>query len=466
MASTASSPPGAKPIGDGSVSGVASEQELMAWAADAVGAPIVEWHRISGGNRYQSFVIETAEKPDEVAQRFYLRYQLPRPDTAEPYTVLREIEFYKLLAASDVPAARLIAVNAALPAVLLEHVAGIAEYRRLTDLDERQTIAFEFVDALASLHALTVSADGLPDSEGRGSMGRCARQEVGTWRTMYEEMPDRSPLIDLSLDWLEANAPDDESPPVLVHGDAGPGNFLFKDGHLSAVIDWEFAHLGDPHDDLAWFSMRNVMEPVPDFAACLRRYEAKTGRRINLARLRYYQALVSTRVLIIRHRNVSGEHGNSIVSQALNHRLLTSALIQANGFGMPELRPSSALPTAQSELYDYIIDTLRDEIAARSSDKKIVSAAKALAKVSKFLREVDQHGAEFDRQEIADLTRILGHEPQDQVKGQLELVEQVRANCIALEDALRFFAGSAHRGAQLAASSSGRISGRSWPPVE
>lgn len=39
--------------------------------------------------------------------------------------------------------------------------------------------------------------------------------------------------------------------PVLVHGDYWPGNVLWKQGRLAAVIDWEDAHIGDPLADLA-----------------------------------------------------------------------------------------------------------------------------------------------------------------------------------------------------------------------
>ena len=39
--------------------------------------------------------------------------------------------------------------------------------------------------------------------------------------------------------------------PVLLHGDFWPGNVLWKDGHLVAVIDWEDAHIGNPLADLA-----------------------------------------------------------------------------------------------------------------------------------------------------------------------------------------------------------------------
>jgi aminoglycoside phosphotransferase (APT) family kinase protein len=42
--------------------------------------------------------------------------------------------------------------------------------------------------------------------------------------------------------------------PTLVHGDYGPQNLLHDPARCEvvAVVDWEFAHLGDSVDDLAW----------------------------------------------------------------------------------------------------------------------------------------------------------------------------------------------------------------------
>lgn len=39
--------------------------------------------------------------------------------------------------------------------------------------------------------------------------------------------------------------------PVLLHGDFWPGNILWQDERLVAVIDWEDAHIGDPLTDFA-----------------------------------------------------------------------------------------------------------------------------------------------------------------------------------------------------------------------
>ncbi|WP_331742339.1 phosphotransferase [Kitasatospora sp. NBC_00039] len=49
-------------------------------------------------------------------------------------------------------------------------------------------------------------------------------------------------------------AGEDETQQVLVHGDFGPNNLLLDPGtfKVNAVLDWEFAHLGAPVEDLAW----------------------------------------------------------------------------------------------------------------------------------------------------------------------------------------------------------------------
>jgi aminoglycoside phosphotransferase (APT) family kinase protein len=41
---------------------------------------------------------------------------------------------------------------------------------------------------------------------------------------------------------------------VLAHGDFGPNNTLLDPATftVTALVDWEFAHLGDPVEDLAW----------------------------------------------------------------------------------------------------------------------------------------------------------------------------------------------------------------------
>jgi aminoglycoside phosphotransferase (APT) family kinase protein len=55
--------------------------------------------------------------------------------------------------------------------------------------------------------------------------------------------------MDVAAIWADAREGS-----VLVHGDFGPNNVLFDPQSYAvvAVLDWEWAHPGDPIDDLAW----------------------------------------------------------------------------------------------------------------------------------------------------------------------------------------------------------------------
>ncbi|MFD2579798.1 hypothetical protein ACFSTD_17065 [Novosphingobium colocasiae] len=95
----------------------------------------------------------------------------------------------------------------------------------------------------------------------------------------------------------------------------------------------------------------------------------------------------------------------------------------------------------------------------------MVSAAKNLAKIGKFLREKDRYGARLEALESEALTALLGSAPATIVEGHFAVVSAVRAGTISLEVALGAFAVSAQYGAILAAPASGSIAGRGWASV-
>lgn len=440
---------------------VASEGELRAWVEDVTRGKVTDWRLMSGGNRYSSWAVHL-DTPDGSAE-LYLRYQRPRPASVEPYTVRREAEIYAALTPTSLLMPKLVGVHPSHDAILTELKPGQVEYRYVENDDEKAAIAADFITEIARLHALDLERLDLSDCRPGMTIRQYVERELDIWRAMYEETGRRDALIDMALLWLKQNLPDPEEKPVLVHGDAGPGNFLFEDGHLTALIDWELAHPGDPMEDLAWFSMRCVMEPVPDFGACLRLYEQLAGKPVDRQRLYYHRAMVSARVVIIRHRNVTGLSGNSIVSQGLNRRLLVAALAQANGIALDTPSPVDAPQTARTELYDEVLETLRSEIAGKVKDSGVVSATKNAAKVLKYLREADRLGRVVEEAERSDLETLAGVRAADGEQGRAILVDRLANGAIPFAQALAFFSRSVARQAQLAALASGSIANRQFP---
>jgi aminoglycoside phosphotransferase (APT) family kinase protein len=59
------------------------------------------------------------------------------------------------------------------------------------------------------------------------------------------------PVMALACKWLEDHLPP-ATQPVLLHGDFRMGNIMADASGLAVVLDWELAHLGDRHQDLAF----------------------------------------------------------------------------------------------------------------------------------------------------------------------------------------------------------------------
>jgi aminoglycoside phosphotransferase (APT) family kinase protein len=70
-------------------------------------------------------------------------------------------------------------------------------------------------------------------------------------------------LLSCAFIWLKNHVPADSTSPVLVHSDVGFHNILTLDGKITALLDWEFTHLGDPSEDIAYG--RQFVEPLMTF---------------------------------------------------------------------------------------------------------------------------------------------------------------------------------------------------------
>ena len=111
-----------------------------------------------------------------------------------------------------------------------------------------------------------------------------------------------SPVFAMALRWLRDRMPADR-PPALVHGDFRIGNLMLDADGVSAVLDWEIAHLGDPAEDLAWVCLPpwrfgNIHLPVAGIGTredLFRAYETAGGEPVDPARVRFWEILGSLR---------------------------------------------------------------------------------------------------------------------------------------------------------------------------
>lgn len=206
----------------------------------------------------------------------------------------------------------------------------------------REAVARELGDRLAQLHALDPSGLGL-DLEVPADVRSATCRELRGWREEYERRRlEPVPLLGALFAWLEAHVPAGDGPPALLWGDPGPHNILVEANRLTAMLDWELAHLGHPLEDLgaAVWACLGALDEDEVVAG----YEARAGQ-VDREALRFFEvfACVTRSVMVLAGVSayLRGESRPALagLGQDLLLRNLARA-VRAAGWGEPPEPPA------------------------------------------------------------------------------------------------------------------------------
>lgn len=136
-----------------------------------------------------------------------------------------------------------------------------------------------------------------------------AAKRIAAYERVLDEESSPHPVAEWGLRWLERHRPAPAAP-ALCHGDFRTGNYLVDGGALTAILDWEFAAWSDPDEDVGWFCSRCWRFGADRYeaggigtrATFLRGYEAVARRRVDPARLHYWEVMAALRWLLIALR--------------------------------------------------------------------------------------------------------------------------------------------------------------------
>jgi aminoglycoside phosphotransferase (APT) family kinase protein len=166
---------------------------------------------------------------------------------------------------------------------------GTADPKVILECDDSAGLLRQAARDLARIHSLRQAdvPDGVPVMDYRAA--------IADLKAQFIDAGGDRPIIALGLRWLEDNCPP-EVDPVLNHGDYRMGNLLVEGSRLTGVLDWEIAHFGDPHEDLAFGCMAVWrfarydrpalgLGSLEDYFAA---YEAESGTRVDPLRFRFW----------------------------------------------------------------------------------------------------------------------------------------------------------------------------------
>lgn len=201
------------------------------------------------------------------------------------------------------------------PAFVAERVVGETIGRRIVQRPElaaaRAALPEQMAEELAKIHAIPAGRVAFLPRDGVGELIQRLEHEL-------DAADEPHPAIELGIEWARRHIPDRRES-VVAHGDFRVGNLVVSERGLEYVLDWEFAHLGDPVEDVAWPLVRSWRFGADDLRLggigqvepYLERYNTITGRDVSIEELRYWEVVGNVKWAIGRvmqsRRHLSGE---------------------------------------------------------------------------------------------------------------------------------------------------------------
>lgn len=452
-------------------------EDLVSRLEAETGAAIGDIVPRGGGGASRQGAELTLTWPDGKTKRCYLAHDTRAGDPRrEPY-YRREIAILSalsgLLSGRGISAPPLIASDPPTLGLLTELVPGHVAFHEIESEAERDAIVRDFLSQLIELHKVDIAAHPL---EGFGdpavSVRDRALEKIRSWREdNLARAPD--PVLQLAYNWLEDNFPEGDRPCSIVHGDAGPGNFLMEDGKVTAMLDWELTHYGDPLEDLAQIWVRMLFQPFVPPVDLFRLYEELGGGPVDIDRVRYYRLFFqlsfttnSQAILNDPDAPEPAAFGTSLLFATTHMRVIAEQMAELSGIELaPPVLPDA--PESEAErTYDIILRDLKDIIVPRIADQEASAKAKAMARTVKWWKGRDRYGAIYTEAELDELEALLGQRPASMIEGRREFARMIAKREVDFDRALQLCHARVMRDTAIMGDALGRFRTTYFPPLD
>lgn len=364
----------------------------------------------------------------------------------------READIIEVLEEHGIPVPHIYGMCQDPVAIVMETVPGTRDVSTAASDEERRSIARQYIDAIAHMHHLPLdafAAHGIDIPQGAESI---ALAGLNAYMPLYNRHKKKAePLIEFAIRWLRTNVPAHRTKPSFIAFDAG--QFLFENGKITCLYDFEFAMVGDALTDLATMAMRQSVEPMGDEIGPLCQYYAEVvGEPLDIKAMRYHHALFAT----VACMQFVGSTGNPQPGEphdvytewdlALRRSLIN---IMAENLGVTLEKPAEVV--APASVNTALMDMLTDTVNQIGAADEVQEARKSAAlRLTEYAARVDQYGPELQRLTCEDAKAILGKRYDDPAQLQEQLEAFVRsADPKHNEKLMRFFANQVERQVQV-----------------
>ena len=429
------------------------------WLSAVAGGTVVRVERSL--SRREGWLVDV-ERGDGSPRPLFVRVARSGDPINSPETLIKEADLAGVLDAAGVRVARLVGLSRERQLAAYERLPGRSDITEV-DAHQQQQIYLRFLDELARLHCIDIDSLPLVDWHRPASARECALAGLDPLKANYDASVARAsstavvnPLVDYGLRWLRDHAPTHLDRLSLVHGDAGTPNFLYDNGEITGIIDWEWARFGDPMEDLGNATLHAVFHPSGEWSELLAHYEQASGIPVDVDRVAYWRAHLAVRSVVALGTATATWDAHDPIALNLCYRTVSDRIcceciavhagIALDRPPLPEaadVRPT--LYAAVAGMLDADVVPCVDSAFARGRAREAGLVVRALEREQR-LRPL------LDAIDIDELAQLIGHRPTDVSNGLVRLRELIVDGPADDEGAiLRYLARRAWREEQLLA---------------
>jgi aminoglycoside phosphotransferase (APT) family kinase protein len=422
--------------------------------------------------RREAWVVDVRGNDGSVLEGFLRIDRDPQP--GNPWSLRKEARIVEALAPSPVPVPVLHGWSDELHTALFERVPGRSDLDKIEDPARQYAVMQDFMRIVGDLHNLELDALGLDEvmTSRPTTAQECALGELdlilAMWKDFLASYTD--PLITFGVEWLRANVPEPVSRVSLVQGDTGPVNFMFDGDRVSAVIDWEWGHYGDPMEDLGNICVREFWNPSGGLKGMFDLYARSSGIPYSRQAAQYYRVQQNVRGMIPIHAVTTMAHPQEPIAWYLAYRYVGDrATCEAIAEAMDVELERPTLPDAEGDkdiLASAAQYALEHDVRPATSTP---FAASRVGDVSILVQCMDRrrrHGAMIDAMECDELADLLGSRPASAGAGLADLDDALRAQKVGHADVLRYLARRAYRDEWLYEPAVTLYPARNWSAID
>jgi aminoglycoside phosphotransferase (APT) family kinase protein len=387
---------------------------LIAWIEATAGGRARRIERRHAGGAREGWWVDV-ERGGRTEELFLRRDAGNGPLSGTRYSLSREGRTIRALAGTGLRVPEVLGIHEQERCTLMRRVSGQADFRRVAGMPEWEDVSRQYVEQICLLHSLDPAKLDLPDHRIPQRALDHALFEVEDWLGIYRrQVRVREPVVDFGFRWLERHAPHSVQRTVLVHGDAGPANFLFEAGRVTAVLDWDISHVGDPLEDIAGICVRGTWTPFGNLSTYVREYERRSGLSVDFSTVRYYmhvqfmRAAVGELVALEGHDPATDVTLNTM-SLVLGMRGMAQVMAQRAGLVRSEPREPPPVPgNAFTPYFGVLAHNAGELLAPALGDPYLAHRARQLATLARCLERAAALGPGLEEQERTEIEQLLG----------------------------------------------------------